>query len=82
MASKSSKAIPFIVLTMIGGVLTAEVVLDIQIDIEAWIPVLSAMGVAGPALSGFKKFAAARASIPKEVEDAYKDAVRRKIEQI
>ena len=88
MASNSSKAIPYLVLAIIACTIIAEGSLEIDIDLEVYIPVLAAMGVSGAALSAVKSAATARKLIPKDIQDLIrtealklKDVVKKPTEQ-
>ncbi len=78
MASNSSKALPYVVLTIVALSLVGEVFLETTIDLEAYLPLLIAIGLGGAGLSAVKKASEARKQIPKNIEDI----IKKKIEEL
>ena len=75
--SPTSKSIPFIVLAIVGLTLVAETYYEIEIDVEAFVPVLTAMGVGGAAIKIVQDASAAKKAIPENVKDLVKDEIGR-----
>lgn len=82
MASKSSKAIPFVVLAIAFGSIIGEVALGLPQGTllnESTLALLAPMGVSGAALSAIKRAAETRAKIPKEIERALIEKIERTV---
>lgn len=65
MTAKSSRTIPFIVLGIVVATLIVEEVYDRDIDLEAYLPLLVALGIAGAAKSAITKAAVAKSELDK-----------------
>lgn len=81
MASKSSKAIPFFVLFIVGGIILMEAVSGVKIDLEAYMPVLVALGLGGAAKSTITRVVEARKNVSPDVEAQIKKEVDKIIAQ-
>lgn len=77
--SPTSKSIPFIVLAIVGLTLVAETYYEIEIDVEAFVPVLTAMGVGGAAIKIVQDASASKKAIPENVKDLVKDEIGKMI---
>jgi len=55
--------------------LVSEVYYDIEIDVEAFIPVLTAMGVSGAAIKIVKDASSAKKAIPQNIQDLIKKEI-------
>ena len=77
MASKSSKALPYLVLAVVVLSLVGEVALDTEIDLESYIPLLMALGLGGAGLSAVKKASEARKQLPAELESYLKSSIQK-----
>ena len=77
MVSQTSKTIPFIVLAIVGISLLADVAYDVDLDIEVFIPVLTAMGVGGAAIKIVENASAAKKSLPDNVKNIVKDEIKK-----
>ena len=77
MASKYSKALPFLVLLIVISTIAAEVYYNTEIDLEEFIPVLTAIGVGGAAKSAIQHAAQVRKEIPQNIDDKIRQGLRR-----
>ena len=77
MASNSSKALPYLVLSIVALSLVGEVVLETEIDLESYLPLLVAMGLGGAGLSAVKKASEARKQLPVELESYLKSSIQK-----
>ncbi len=75
MTKKYNQALPFIVLAIVGLTLYAEVTYEIEIDINEYIPVLTAIGVGGAAIKVAEKAGAMRKALPANIEKLIKDDI-------
>jgi len=75
MTKAYNQALPFIVLAVVGAALYAEVAFEIVIDFEAYIPVLTAIGVGGAAIKVAEKAGAMRKVLPGDMEKLIKDEI-------
>lgn len=65
MTAKSSRTLPFIVLAIVVTTLIAEEVYAINIDLEAYLPLLVAIGIGGAAKSAITNAAVAKSEVDK-----------------
>lgn len=79
MTSASSKAIPFVVLAIVIGTLTAEVYFSTEINLEAYLPLLIPLGLGGAGKAVFEKAIEARKALPKNIEDIIKEEIRKNL---
>ena len=82
MVSKSSKPLPYIVLFIVIAALGYEAYSGTSVDIEAYIPLLIAMGIGGAGLEAVRSAAKAKKAIPSEVESRIKTELKQKIDEI
>lgn len=75
--SKSSKTLPFIVLGILAVTLLAESFYDVEIDLEAYLPLLVAIGIGGAAKSAIQKAAKAKNELNQEMKDTIKAEVKK-----
>ena len=68
MASNSSKALPFLVLLIAVGALGYEAYSGEPLDLEAYVPILTAIGIGGAAKSAITKAAAVKKIMPAEIK--------------
>ena len=67
--------IPFIVMAIAVTAFAVEAAYDIELDLEALIPILAPMGVAGAAKSAIENASALRKALPENVEEIIRDEV-------
>ncbi len=79
MASKASKAIPYVVLVIVIGTLGYEAYTGDTLDLETYLPILIAMGVGGVPLAAIKKAVEVRKSIPTTMQDQIRDEIRKQV---
>ena len=79
MTQPYNQALPFIAIGIVGLVLLAEVAYDIEIDIEAYMPVLVAIGVGGAAKTAIERAGALKKAIPQEIQKIIKDEIRKNL---
>ena len=77
MTSTSSKLIPFIVIAIAVGAFSVEAAYDVELDLDALIPILVPMGVAGAAKSAIENASALRKALPENIEKIVRDEVGR-----
>ena len=65
MTAKSSRTLPFIVLSIVVLTLVTEAAYDIQIDLESYLPLLIAIGIGGAAKSAITRAATAKSEVDK-----------------
>ena len=70
-----SRAIPLIVLALIGGTTIYEAHTGEAIDLEAWMPILAALGLGGLSKSIIGKVKAGRDAMPPIVRQQIKAAM-------
>ena len=68
MASNSSKALPFLVLIIAVGALGYEAYSGEALDLDAYVPILTAIGIGGAAKSAITKAAAVKKIMPAEIK--------------
>lgn len=66
MSSKTTKTIPFLVILLVAGVLAGENACDCNIDLESYMPLLTAMGLGGIPLTIVKRAIDAKKAIDTE----------------
>lgn len=66
MTSNTTKAIPLLVILLVAGVLSVETVCECAIDLEAYLPLLTAMGLGGIPLTVARNAIEAKKSIDVE----------------
>ncbi len=79
MASKSSKALPYIVLVIVIGTLAYEGYSGETLDLETYLPILIALGVGGIPLAAVKKAVEARKAIPKSLQDEIREEIKKNL---
>lgn len=77
MTSSTSKSIPFIVMAIAGVAFAVEAAYDIELDLEALIPILAPMGVAGAAKAMVQNASAIRKAMPEEIKKIIQDEMGR-----
>lgn len=77
MASNSSKALPYLAMLIVVLSLFAEAYFEWQIDLNAAMPFLMAVGLGGAGLSAVKAAADARAKLPKNIEELIKSEIQK-----
>ena len=77
MAATSSKGIPYFVLIIVVAALGYEAYSGTALDLEQFIPILTAMGIGGAVLSGVKSAARVKQLIPQEIKDRIATEVRK-----
>lgn len=77
MTSATSKAIPFIVIGIAVMAFAVEATYDIELDLDALIPILAPMGVAGAAKAAIENASALRKALPETIEKIIRDEVSR-----
>ena len=77
--SKSSKTLPFIVLGILVATLLAESYYETEIDLEAYLPLLVAIGVGGAAKSAIQKAAKAKNAMTDDMKKIVKEEVQKVI---
>lgn len=75
MTQKSSRTLPFFVLAIVSLVILFEGYSGVRIDLEAYMPVLVAIGVGGAAKSAIERAAKAQKEFPKEDMELIKKAL-------
>ena len=63
MTSITTKAIPFLVILLVSGTLAFETVCECDIDLEAYLPLMVAMGLSGIPYTLVKKSIEAKKAI-------------------
>ena len=66
MTSNTTKAIPFLVILLVAGTLSVETACSCEIDLESYLPLLSAMGLGGVPYTLIKKSIEAKKAIDTE----------------
>ena len=79
MAAVSSKGIPYFVLIIVVAALGYEAYSGTALDLEQFIPLLTAMGIGGAVLSGVKSAAKIKQIIPQDIKDRIATEVRKVI---
>lgn len=73
----SSRTLPFIVLGILVATLLAESFYETEIDLEAYLPLLVAVGVGGAAKSAITRAAKAKNEMTEETKKYIDQAVKR-----
>ena len=79
MTSNSSKAIPFVVISIVVLTISAEVYYDTEIDLEAFLPLLVPLGIGGAAKAAIENAAQARKALPKNSEDIIREEIKKNL---
>ena len=66
MTSLTTKAIPFLVILLVAGTLAVETSCECEIDLESYMPLLTAMGLAGVPYTVVKRAIDAKKAIDTE----------------
>jgi len=75
MASKTSKAIPYVILILTFGTVFAEAYFETTIDLETYLPLLIPMGLGGAGISAIKQAVKAKNELPVQLKDVIKSEV-------
>jgi len=65
------------VIVIVVGAFSVEAAYDVELDLEALIPILAPMGVAGAAKAAIENASALRKALPENIEKIIRDEVGR-----